>query len=131
MGSVEGCSSNAAAGARGAYGLNRVANQGTSRALGSLLLLWDRGISCLACAGRPGGDQGCSGSPRRWSSGERTGGRATWHPVLVRVPEDLRQQFISEMAEGYLERHPLEDGLAKLDMMRLEVEAKRPRGQKA
>jgi hypothetical protein len=30
------------------------------------------------------------------------------------------------MAEGYLERHPLEDGLAKLDMMRLEVEAKRP-----
>jgi len=52
--------------------------------------------------------------------------RTTWHPVLERVPEDLRQQFIREMAEGYLERHPLEDGLAKLDMMRLEVEAKRP-----
>ncbi len=52
--------------------------------------------------------------------------RTTWHPVLERVPEDLRQQFVSEMAEGYLERHPLEDGLAKVGMMRLEVEARRP-----
>ncbi len=51
--------------------------------------------------------------------------RTTWHPVLERIPEDLRQQFISEMAGGYLERHPLEGGLAKLNMMRLEVEARR------
>lgn len=52
--------------------------------------------------------------------------RTTWHPVLERVPEDQRQQFISEMAEGYLERHPLEDGLVRVGMVRLEVEARRP-----
>ncbi len=52
--------------------------------------------------------------------------RTTWHPVLERIPEDLRQQFVSEMAERYLERHPLKAGLAKVEMMRLEVEARRP-----
>ncbi len=49
----------------------------------------------------------------------------TWHPVLERVPEVLRQQFVSDMAEGYLERHPL-DRLALLDKMRLDVGARRP-----
>lgn len=52
--------------------------------------------------------------------------RATWHPVIERIPEDLKQQFVSEMAERYLERHTLEDGLAKVRMMRLEVEARKP-----
>ncbi len=52
--------------------------------------------------------------------------RTTWHPVIERIPENLKQQFVSEMAERYLERHPLEDGLAKVGMMRLEVEARRP-----
>ncbi|HSD56594.1 MAG TPA: methyltransferase domain-containing protein [Methanotrichaceae archaeon] len=52
--------------------------------------------------------------------------RATWHPVIERIPEDMKTQFVSEMAERYLERHPLEDGLAKVGMMRLEVEAGRP-----
>jgi trans-aconitate 2-methyltransferase len=52
--------------------------------------------------------------------------RATWHPFTERIPEDLRQQFVSEMAERYLEHHPLEDNLAKVKMMRLEVEARRP-----
>ncbi len=52
--------------------------------------------------------------------------RTTWHPVLERIPEDLRQQLVSEMAERYLERHPLKAGLAKVEMMRLEVEARRP-----
>jgi trans-aconitate 2-methyltransferase len=52
--------------------------------------------------------------------------RATWHPFTERIPENLRQQFVSEMAERYLERHPLENGLAKVGMVRLEVEARRP-----
>lgn len=52
--------------------------------------------------------------------------RTTWHPVIVRIPEDMKQQFVSEMAERYLEHHPLEDGLVKVGMVRLEVEARRP-----
>lgn len=52
--------------------------------------------------------------------------RTTWHPVIERIPEDLRPQFVSEMAKRYLAHHPLEDGLAKLGMVRLEVEARRP-----
>ncbi|VVB71078.1 Putative arsenite methyltransferase [uncultured archaeon] len=49
--------------------------------------------------------------------------RTTWHPVLERIPEDLKKQFLSEMADRYLELFPLEDGLAKVKMMRLQVEA--------
>lgn len=52
--------------------------------------------------------------------------RTTWHPVIERIPEDLKQQFVSEMADRYVERHPLEDGLVKVRMVRLEVEARRP-----
>ncbi len=52
--------------------------------------------------------------------------RTTWHPVIERIPEDLKEQFVGIMAERYLERHPLEDGLAKVRMMRLQVEARRP-----
>jgi len=50
--------------------------------------------------------------------------RTTWHPVFERIPEDLKKQFLSEMVDRYLERYPLENGLAKIKMMRLEVEAK-------
>ncbi len=51
--------------------------------------------------------------------------RTTWHPVIERIPEDMKEQFVSEMAERYLEHHPLEDGLVKVGMVRLQVEARR------
>jgi trans-aconitate 2-methyltransferase len=51
--------------------------------------------------------------------------RTTWHPFIERIPEYLKKEFVSEMAERYLECHPLDDGLAKVKMIRLEVEAKR------
>lgn len=52
--------------------------------------------------------------------------RTTWHPVIERIPDDMKEQFVSEMAEGYLKHHPLEEGLAKVGMVRLQVEARRP-----
>jgi trans-aconitate 2-methyltransferase len=52
--------------------------------------------------------------------------RTTWHPVIERIPDDLKEQLVSEIAERYLEHHPLKDGLAKVGMMRLEVEARKP-----
>lgn len=52
--------------------------------------------------------------------------RTTWHPVLERIPEPLKREFVSEMAGRYMERHPHDDGLVRVKMMRLEVEARRP-----
>jgi trans-aconitate 2-methyltransferase len=53
--------------------------------------------------------------------------RATWLPYTERLPEGLRQEFISEVASRYLESSPLDkDGLVHVQMMRLEVVAEKP-----
>ena len=53
--------------------------------------------------------------------------RNTWLPYTERLPSRLRDDFVAEMARGYLKEWPLdENGRAHVQMMRLEVEAKRP-----
>ncbi len=53
--------------------------------------------------------------------------RTTWLPYTERVPIAKRELFISEIVGRYLESHPIdESGMVHVDMMRLEVEAKRP-----
>ena len=50
--------------------------------------------------------------------------RTTWLPYTQRVPEPLREQFILELVDSYLDRHPLDiHGFAHVPMVRLEVEA--------
>jgi len=51
--------------------------------------------------------------------------RTTWLSLTERIPEELRQEFISEMADRYLEHKPIRDGLAYAGMGVLEVEARR------
>jgi trans-aconitate methyltransferase len=51
--------------------------------------------------------------------------RTTWLPYTHRVPEHLREQFVSEIVDSYLKLYPLDNqGLAHVAMVRLEVEAK-------
>jgi trans-aconitate methyltransferase len=53
--------------------------------------------------------------------------RTTWLPYTERLPEGMRQEFVSEVASRYLDRYPLDDeGLVHVQMMRLEVEAENP-----
>lgn len=50
--------------------------------------------------------------------------RTTWLPYTHRVPEDLRDRFIEDFADVYLEQCPLDsEGLVHVDMVRLCVEA--------
>ena len=50
--------------------------------------------------------------------------RATWVPYVNRVPEGLQNEFLTEIAERYLARYPLDkSGCAHVKMQRLEVEA--------
>lgn len=50
--------------------------------------------------------------------------RTTWLPYTQRVPEELRDEFIYEIVDKYIENHPLDDeGFAHVQMVRLEVEA--------
>jgi len=50
--------------------------------------------------------------------------RTTWHPYLNLVPENLKNVFVTELVDRYLEQHPVDsDGCTHVDMMRLEVEA--------
>ena len=52
--------------------------------------------------------------------------RTTWLPYLERLPENMRAVFIGEVADGYIERNPLDlDGMVHVQMMRLEVEAEK------
>jgi trans-aconitate 2-methyltransferase len=52
--------------------------------------------------------------------------RTTWLPYTQRVPEDMRDEFVSEMAERYLHAHPPDGaGLVHVQMFRLEVEARK------
>ena len=53
--------------------------------------------------------------------------RNTWLPYTERLPAALKDDFVREVAEGYLKEHPVdESGQAHVRMMRLEVEAMRP-----
>ena len=52
--------------------------------------------------------------------------RTTWLPFTERVPVELREEFINDIAEGYLDIHPPnKDGSIHVDMVRLEVEARK------
>ena len=54
--------------------------------------------------------------------------RNTWLPYTERLPAHLRDGFVKEIAGRYLERYPLDEkGQAHVQMMRLEVEAEKPR----
>lgn len=50
--------------------------------------------------------------------------RTTWLSLTERIPEELRQQFIAEIADRYLSLRPLEGGYAKVGMPVLDVEAR-------
>ncbi len=53
--------------------------------------------------------------------------RTTWMPYTERLPEDLREQFLAQVADRYLAIHPLtQQGEAVVRMVRLEVEADKP-----
>jgi trans-aconitate methyltransferase len=50
--------------------------------------------------------------------------RTTWHPYTQRVPSHLKGAFFSELADAYIQAHPLDaKGMAHVGMVRLEVEA--------
>lgn len=50
--------------------------------------------------------------------------RTVWLPYTQRIPEDLQEKFIDDVANRYIENHPLDqDGLVHVNMVRLEVEA--------
>jgi trans-aconitate methyltransferase len=52
--------------------------------------------------------------------------RTTWLPYTQRLPEALQAKFIEEIAQRYLKRCPPDaEGIVHLDMVRLEVEAKK------
>jgi len=50
--------------------------------------------------------------------------RTTWMPFTHRIPEDLREDFIIDVVQEYIAKHPMDDqGLVHVPMVRLEVEA--------
>jgi trans-aconitate 2-methyltransferase len=52
--------------------------------------------------------------------------RTTWFPYTDRVPEDQREQFVQAITQEYLTRRPPDsDGAVHVDMVRLEVEARK------
>ena len=52
---------------------------------------------------------------------------STWLPYVERVPEERREEFVTDFAARYLERHPADDrGCVHVAMVRLEVEALKP-----
>jgi trans-aconitate methyltransferase len=49
--------------------------------------------------------------------------RTTWLPYTSRIPLDWQDRFISEVAERFVQRHPLDaDGLVHVRMVRLEAD---------
>lgn len=53
--------------------------------------------------------------------------RTTWLPYLDRLPEELRPSLVDAVVDGYLAEHPIgDDGLTRVEMVRLEVAACRP-----
>lgn len=52
--------------------------------------------------------------------------RSTWLPYTQRLPESMREPFVTELVERYLEHHPVgEDGLTHVAIIRLEVAAEK------
>lgn len=50
--------------------------------------------------------------------------KTVWLPYTQRIPEDLQEKFIDDVANQYIENHPLDHkGLVQVNMVRLEVEA--------
>ena len=50
--------------------------------------------------------------------------RTTWLPLTSRIPEELQQEFIEDLANTYVESHPPDsDGFVCVPMTRLKVEA--------
>lgn len=50
--------------------------------------------------------------------------RTTWHPYTARVPENLHQDLINDLADTYIEMNPADSaGLIHVWLTRLEVEA--------
>lgn len=50
----------------------------------------------------------------------------TWLPYTQQIPEMKREAFIEALVERYLQRHPVdEQGFTHVQMLRLEVEAKK------
>lgn len=50
--------------------------------------------------------------------------RTVWLPYTQRIPEDIREDFIDELATKYIEQNPLDnEGMIHVNMVRLEVEA--------
>jgi len=48
--------------------------------------------------------------------------RTTWFPLTNRVPEDLRNIFIEEVMDNYLDKYPIDNnGFTHVKMVRLEV----------
>jgi len=53
--------------------------------------------------------------------------RTTWLPFTEKVPENRREELVSALVDRFVERYPAdEQGFLRLEMMRLEVEAKKP-----
>ncbi len=52
--------------------------------------------------------------------------RTTWLPYIQRVPEKLKKEFLNEILQRYIEKHPADSkGILTLEMKRLEVIAGR------
>lgn len=53
--------------------------------------------------------------------------RTTWLPYTERLPPKIRDDFVKEIVNRYLKKHPIDQaGIVHLNMMRLEVEATKP-----
>lgn len=53
--------------------------------------------------------------------------RTTWLPYTQRIPKSKRKAFITKIADRYIKKQPTNsDGMIKINMMRLEVEAEKP-----
>lgn len=54
--------------------------------------------------------------------------RTTWLPYTERIPEDMKERFISDLADAYMKEYPPDSaGQVHVKMVRLEVEAQKPR----
>jgi len=52
--------------------------------------------------------------------------RTTWLPYTQRLPEELQEEFINEIADSYIKKYPLDkDAFVHVAVVRLEVEAER------
>lgn len=52
--------------------------------------------------------------------------RTTWLPYTERIPEDLRQEFIDDVVNRYVDKHPPDsEGFIHVQLKRLDVEAEK------